>query len=136
MGEELSYTCEKCGKVHRISWGAFFMSPQKAEDVLAGSMGRQARLNMERHPGKSAMFWYGVFGCRCGYVRSKRLMAIYDDDQVPWSMDPDRKVVWHNARCRCPKCGRSMRERAEPPTRLRCTCGAWTGGADLSLMFD
>ena len=125
-----------CGKVHYLSIGAFFNSPASAEEILAGERGRQAKLNMERHPGKSAMFTYEVFRCSCGYARSKHVMAIYDDDQVPWSMEPDRKIVWHNARCRCSRCGKRMKLARDLPARIRCTCGAWTEPYVGYCMFD
>ena len=136
MGESVSYHCPNCGKNHHVSIGWFFRSPATAESILAGEYGEQAKRNLERHPGKSAMFSYDVFRCTCGYARSKEVMVIYGDDQAPWSMDPERKIVWHNARCRCPRCGRSMHVVEEPPRKIRCTCGSWTEDYDVYCLFD
>ena len=107
-GEQVVYICPKCRKHHYVSVGAFFMSPGDTAAIKKGFYGRQAKRNFERYPGKSAMFSYDVFKCLCGYARSKEVMVIFDDDQAPWSMDPERKVVWHNARCMCPRCGSNM----------------------------
>lgn len=136
MGEEVRYHCPKCGKDHFLSIGWFFRSPATAEEVLAGEYGERAKRNFERHPGRSAMFSYEVFRCNCGYARSKQVMAIYGDDRAPWDMAPDRKLIWHNARCRCPRCGRSMGHMGDLPSRIRCTCGAWTSGPMCYCMFD
>ena len=125
-----------CGKVHYLSIGAFFNSPASAEEVLSGERGRQAKLNMERHPGKSAMFTYEVFRCNCGYGRSKMVMVIYGDDKAPWDKWSERNIVWHNAKCRCPRCGRKMRVMDDLPRRIRCTCGKWTEGIEMDCMFD
>ncbi|MBO4357312.1 MAG: hypothetical protein J5813_03990 [Candidatus Methanomethylophilaceae archaeon] len=82
------------------------------------------------------MFSYDVFRCQCGYARSKEVMVIYGDDKVPWDMDPKRKIVWHNARCRCPRCGKSMKETDDLPRRIRCTCGKWTELPEIECLFD
>ena len=119
MGEEIVYRCPKCLKEHYMSIGAYFRSPAYAGEILAGERGKQAKRNLERHPGKNVMFTYEIFRCSCGYARSKHVMAIYDDNQAPWSMDPERKLVWHNARCRCPRCGKRMKLIREPPRRIR-----------------
>ena len=136
MGETIVYHCPKCGKHHPVSIGAFFMSPASAEEILAGSRGIQAKRNLERHPGNNAMFTHEVFRCNCGYARSKLVMVIFGDDKVPWDMSPHRDVVWHNARCRCPRCGRSMHVVEEPPRKIRCTCGSWTEDYDVHCLFD
>ncbi len=136
MGEEVVYRCPKCLKDHYLSIGWFFRSPATAEAILSGEYGKQAKRNFERHPGKSAMFSHDVFRCSCGYARSKEVMVIFDDDQAPWSMDPERKVVWHNARCKCPRCGRSMMHADDLPRRIRCNCGAWTDYHETVCMFD
>lgn len=136
MGESIEYHCLKCGRVHNIDWGAFFRSPASAEEILSGGRGKQAKRNFENHPGKSAMFTYEVFRCNCGYARSKLVMVIFDDDQAPWSMDPERRPVWHNAKCTCARCGRKMRVMDEPPRRIRCTCGSWTAEGRGTVLFD
>ena len=136
MGESIHYHCPKCGKDHPVSMGAYFRSPACAEEILAGERGKQAKRNLERHPGNNVMFTYELFRCSCGYARSKHVMVIFDDDQAPWSMDPERRPVWHNARCRCPRCGRKMRITDEPPMRIRCTCGSWTLPYDVDCLFD
>ncbi len=125
MGSSYTVHCSKCGRHTTISEGAFFRSPAYADEILAGERGKQAKLNFERHPGKSAMFTYEVFVCSCGYTRSKLVMIIFDDDQTPWSIDPNRKIVWHNARCRCPLCGKNMRISDGAPYTFRCRCGEW-----------
>ena len=63
-------------------------------------------------------------------------MVIYGDDKAPWSMDPERKIVWHNARCRCPRCGRNMKIMNDLPGRIRCTCGKWTEPYMPECLFD
>ncbi len=136
MGEQFMYSCTNCGKVHLVDCGWFFRSPATAEAVLAGEYGKRAKADFERHPGTSAMFSYDVFRCTCGYARSKRVMRIFADDQAPWSQDPGRGIVWDNARCRCARCGKDMHIVDEPPRRIRCTCGKWTGERVCSLMFD
>ncbi len=136
MGEQLGYLCPGCGKEHLIDFGWFFLSPATAEAVLDGSYGERAKRNMERHPGTSAMFSHDVFLCTCGYARSKLVMRIFNDDQAPWSQSPNRGLVWDNAECRCARCGKSMHLVEEPPRRIRCTCGRWTGERYCTLMFD
>ena len=136
MGEEVVYHCPKCGKDHYLNAGAFFNSPATSEEVLSGERGNVAKLNMERHPGRSAMFTYEVFYCRCGHARSKMVMRIFRDDIMSWSFDPDEGVIWHNARCRCPKCGRPMRLIEDLPSRIRCTCGSWTQYRNEVCLFD
>ncbi len=136
MGEQLSYRCMNCGKEHLVDWGLFFRSPATAEAVLEGDYGKRAKANFERHPGTSALFSYEVFRCTCGYARSKLVMMIFNDDQAAWSQDPKRGIVWDNAKCRCARCGKSMQVVREPPRRIRCTCGKWTGERQHSLLFD
>ena len=135
MGEQVVYHCPKCGKDHSISIGAFFRSPACAEEILAGERGKQAKRNMERHPGNSAMFTYEVFRCNCGYARSKLVMAIYKGEGAPWAMGHEN-LVWHNARCRCPVCGRNMGIMRDLPRRIRCECGSWTDLCYCECMFD
>ena len=136
MGEEVSYHCMKCGKEHHIAIGPFFLSPANPEMIMSGTYGERAKKNFERHPGRSAFFEYRVFRCRCGYARSKQVMTIFDDDRAPWDMWSERKVVWNNARCRCPRCGRSMKMMRDLPARIRCNCGAWTQDAERFCLFD
>ena len=136
MGEEVRYHCPKCGRDHFLSIGWFFRSPATAEAVLSGEYGEKAKRNFERHPGRSAMFSHDVFRCSCGYARSKQVMVIFGDDRAPWDMGPERNVVWHNARCRCPRCGRRMKIMNDLPRRIRCTCGKWTDPFEVICLFD
>ena len=136
MGEEVRYHCPECGRDHFLSIGWFFRSPATAEAVLSGEYGEKAKRNFERHPGRSAMFSHDVFRCSCGYARSKQVMVIFGDDRVPWDMGSERNVVWHNARCRCPRCGRRMKAMDDLPRRIRCTCGKWTDPFEVICLFD
>ncbi len=136
MGASYRYHCPKCGEDHIIRCGMFFRSPATAEEVLSGGYGERAKRNFERHPGTSALFSHQVFRCGCGYARSKEVMVIFADDQAPWSMYPGRGIVWHNVRCRCARCGKSMSPVSEPPRSIRCTCGKWTEPMDLDTLFD
>ena len=136
MGEQVVYICPKCLKHHYVSVGPYFLSPGDPAAIKEGFYGRQAKRNFERHPGKSAFFEHVVFRCDCGYARSKNVMTIFGDERAPWDMGPDRDIVWHNARCRCPRCGRRMHPARDLPRRIRCTCGAWTEGYRCECMFD
>ncbi len=136
MGEEVRYHCPECGRDHFLSIGWFFRSPATAEAVLSGEYGEKAKRNFERHPGRSAMFSHDVFRCSCGYARSKQVMVIFGDDRAPWDMGHERNVVWHNARCRCPRCGRRMKAMDDLPRRIRCTCGKWTDPSEIICLFD
>lgn len=136
MGEEVVYHCPKCGRDHYVSIGPFFLSPGDPVMIREGFYGKRAKKMFERHPGKSAFFEHVVFRCNCGYARSKRVMTIFGDDKAPWDRWSERNVVWDNAKCRCPRCGRSMRIVGDYPSRIRCTCGAWTEGYQCWCLFD
>lgn len=133
MGMSVEYHCPKCGKDYSVSTGLFFRSPATTEEVLAGEYGNHAKANLERHPGGSIMFSYEIFRCRCGYVRSKEVMRIFEAKQWP---SPTVKAVWNNARCRCPRCRRNMHLTEDLPKKMRCDCGSWTEEYRVACMFD
>ncbi len=134
MGEELVFSCPKCGSRVGISQGAFFRSAPTVQDVMGGEFGKRAADNLRRHPGENVFFRYDIYRCRCGVVRSKRIMEVYREGVVPWF--PSEPPLWSNQGCRCPRCNRRMKETYNMPKRIRCSkCGSWMDVCDM-IMFD